>query len=175
MNRYDQFIYAAGKPERVRLQLVRVKDFEIQPARSTDIPAIKAIEIECGLSPWTLAAYASELKRSDAVVLTAHSASRDVIGFILGRVPKQANDQAEILNIGTLPLFRNRGIGSGLLNEFRSICLKRRISVIWLEARASNQSAIDFYHLHGFVRRGLRPNFYTDPVEDAELMSLSLV
>lgn len=149
-------------------------DFEVKPATSSEIPALKTIETVCGLSPWTIAAYTAELDRPDAVALTARFPEGETIGFILGRVPIQSGNHAEIFNIGTLPEFRNRGIGTALIKEFHAVCLTRKVSAIWLEARKSNHVALAFYHSHGFVAQGSRRNFYTNPVEDAVVMSLSL-
>ena len=61
-----------------------------------------------------------------------------------------------------------------LLDEFKLTCSQRRVSIIWLEVRVSNHIAISFYRSQGFIKRGVRPGFYTNPAEDAELMSLSL-
>jgi ribosomal-protein-alanine N-acetyltransferase len=45
---------------------------------------------------------------------------------------------------------------------------------VWLEARASNDEAINFYRSNGFEECGTRPNFYENPTEDAQLMTLKL-
>ena len=142
-------------------------------ARPGDIPNLKAIEIECGLSPWTPTAYQSELKRPDSIMLVARDGD-SALGFIAGRVPLDPNGDAEINNVGVLPEFRHLGLGSRLLKRFRKVCSERRVAVIWLEVRASNSGAKAFYRRHGFGSRGIRPGFYRDPVEDAELMSLIL-
>ena len=150
-----------------------MRDTRIARARPEDVPHLKAIEIECCLSPWSPAAYEAELGRPDSIVLTATAGDR-IVGFIAGRRPPMLDADAEINNIGVLPEFRENGIGSGLLLEFRRICVLRRAHAIWLEVRQSNVAAIALYHSHGFVPRGVRRNFYHDPVEDAQLMSLTL-
>jgi ribosomal-protein-alanine N-acetyltransferase len=150
-------------------------DLQISRAQSKDIRDLKMIEIECGLSPWTIAGYESELKRGDSVILTARIKSKGLVGFLTGRIPLSSHTEAQINNLGTLPGFRKLGVGSALLREFQSICTGKLASVIWLEVRSSNRVAIAFYRTHGFVSAGVRPNFYTNPAEDAELMSLSLV
>lgn len=43
-----------------------------------------------------------------------------------------------------------------------------------LEVRESNQDAISFYKEKGFTEDGLRKDYYTDPAEDAVLMSREL-
>ena len=145
----------------------------IARAHPGDVPQLKAIEIECGLSPWSAAAYEAELARPDSIVLTATAADR-IVGFIAGRRPLILDADAEINNIGVIRDFRGNGIASSLLKEFRRICVVRRARLIWLEVRQSKVAAIALYLSHGFVKRGVRRNFYHDPVEDAQLMSLTL-
>ena len=43
-----------------------------------------------------------------------------------------------------------------------------------LEVRASNREAIGFYQQAGFVQEGRRTGYYSQPVEDALLMSRKL-
>ncbi len=139
-----------------------------------DVPDLKRIEIECGLSPWTLDAYESELERPDSVMLNAQLLDGRVIGFILGRAPLGGGD-AEIYNLGVATALRRDGIGSMLVDRFRSICIERGVSAIWLEVRDSNSAAISFYRSHGFFKKGVRSNFYSNPRENAVLMLMSVV
>lgn len=151
-----------------------MENYTIDRAHYRDAANLKAIEIECGLSPWTIEAYESEFGRPEAVLLAARTRESGIIGFLAGRIPLSEGGAAEIYNIGARPSFRRRKIGSMLLEEFRSLCVDRHISAIWLEVRATNHAAIEFYRAHGFVSDGSRPNFYSSPTEDAELMSWSL-
>ena len=144
----------------------------VSPAQTVDVAEIKRIEIECMLSPWTTESYFREFEREDSVVLKAQDHDGSISGFLLGRAPRQ--NEAAIYNIGTAAAFRRKGIGSLLLDEFRNQAIARSSSVIWLEVRASNEPAINFYLSKGFVRRGVRKSFYSDPVDDALIMSLPL-
>ena len=150
-----------------------MKDSGITKAVPADIPRLMAVELECGLSAWTALSYESELKRADSIILV-RTIDDCVVGFVSGRGPAEAHRDAEINNIGVLSEFRGRGLGHALLAKFIDICSAQGAASIWLEARASNSSAIAFYRTHGFIDRGIRPNFYRDPLEDARLMSLSL-
>ena len=44
------------------------------------------------------------------------------------------------------------------------------VSRLFLEVRESNERAIHVYEKAGFVKNGLRKNYYEDPVEHAVLM-----
>lgn len=137
-----------------------------------DISDIKEIEVACGLSPWTIGAYEAELRNPDSIILKAESIDGMISGFITGRAP--TSGEAEIHNIGTSSRFRRQGVGSLLFERFRILCRERHVAAIWLEVRASNDAAMAFYRSHGLERRGTRPNFYSNPAEDAELMFLAL-
>ncbi len=94
-----------------------------------------------------------------------------VAGFLMGRI---AGDEFEILNMAVSPGNRRQGIGSRLLEcalEFSPIAGCARV---YLEVRASNESALALYKRHGFTECGRRAGYYRDPVEDALLLSLSL-
>lgn len=136
------------------------------------------IGAECGLSPWTTEGYESEMKRRDSIILVAQDSQTRVVGFIVGRadpdVDQQGGASAEIYNIGTRPFIRKAGVGSMLLNRFLEVCRSRRATEVWLEVRASNYEAKSFYSSRGFVKRAVRRNFYSAPVEDAEIMHLQL-
>jgi ribosomal-protein-alanine N-acetyltransferase len=44
-------------------------------------------------------------------------------------------------------------------------------TLLTLEVRASNQPALRLYARAGFERTGLRTNYYSNPVEDALILS----
>jgi len=139
-----------------------------------DVKDMQQIEISCALSPWTLDGYVSEVVQKDTAAFIARADDGEAVGFLIGRVPLDPEGVAEIFNIGILPQIRRRGIGNALLTEFLEVCRTRRISEVWLEARASNHQAINFYRSNGFEVNGTRPNFYENPTEDAQLMTLTL-
>ena len=72
-----------------------------------------------------------------------------------------AGDTADILNIGIDPDFKRQGYGTGLLNHLIEELRKRHIGDIFLEVRAGNKSAIQFYKKQGFNKISIRNNYYT--------------
>lgn len=80
-------------------------------------------------------------------------------------------DEGYITNIAVLPEFRNRGIATALLNRLFSLASDLELSFISLEVRESNHNAISLYEKMGFKNEGLRKNFYSNPKENALIMT----
>jgi ribosomal-protein-alanine N-acetyltransferase len=96
---------------------------------------------------------------------------RGVLGFLLCR---HAVDELEILNLAVAPEARRTGAGSQLLEAALRQARAAGIRRVFLEVRESNRAAVAFYSRHGFCPAGRRPGYYTQPVEDALLLQLSL-
>ncbi len=73
-----------------------------------------------------------------------------------------APKEARILLMAVRPIYRNRGIGTMLLNEFISRCVSMDLKAVNLEVRISNEKAIRFYDTKGFNIISLLPNYYED-------------
>jgi [ribosomal protein S18]-alanine N-acetyltransferase len=149
-----------------------VHHFLIRAALIEDIPEIKAVEIACELSPWSLDNYERELKVPGSRMLVAVSESSKVVGFLAGRIVP--NYEATVNNIGVLPEIRRAGAGTALLREFVARSQIAEVTRMFLEVRVSNHRAKAFYEEHGFTKLGSRPNFYSNPVEDADVMCLQI-
>ena len=154
-----------------------MNSIEIRNARIEDVESIFSIQTECGLSPWPRSAYEAEVNREDSIILVAAGTNSDTAGFITGRVIPAGSgpsSHAEIYNLGVRERLRRQGTGSALLDRFVNICMRFGVGEVFLEVRKSNLAAIGFYGVHGFVKTGERKNFYADPVESAEIMTMRL-
>lgn len=60
-------------------------EFKIRKAELLDVESVKNIEIECGLSPWSLSDYRKEIERDDTLFFICE-VNREVVGFILARL-----------------------------------------------------------------------------------------
>jgi ribosomal-protein-alanine N-acetyltransferase len=149
--------------------LKMLSDIRIKDADAADITSLIEIANNAGLSPWTPANYLDEMKRNDSVIKKAVDNENVVLGFICGRIPREGVDEAEIFNIAVRS--PGKGIGSALIDSFISKCRRRKIRKVWLDVRSSNSNAISFYRGKGFSVVGRRRGFYSDPAEDALLMS----
>jgi len=141
-----------------------------------DIPEVLSISIECGLCLWSADAYRAELIREDSIMLKVSERDPPGLGFALGRVFDFGNGEVtvELTNIGISQSIRRQGLGSLLLRSFLNRCVEAGATYVILEVRVSNRSAIEFYKKFGFDQTGRRRGFYSDPLEDALTMRLSL-
>lgn len=85
-----------------------------------------------------------------------------------------APDEGQITNIAVHPDYRRRGLGRALMQTLEQDARERGLLQIALEVRASNASAIALYEGTGYTVAGRRPNFYTNPREDALVMLRTL-
>lgn len=125
------------------------------PADSDAIRAIQSTSPEA--AQWEISQY------FQYEVRVAESDS-DVVGFLAART--LGAGESEILNLAVAPEFRRRGIGRTLLQAW----MKEAAGIVYLEVRASNQAAQQFYKSVGFELLTVRPQYYSTPPESAIVM-----
>ena len=101
--------------------------------------------------------------------------SSDQNGVLQGFIVARMNDEnCDLENIVLANSTRRHGLGSRLLQALISELREQGAARIFLEVRQSNSEACAFYEKFGFVLGGRRKSYYTNPVEDALLFSLTL-
>ncbi|MEM0057181.1 MAG: ribosomal protein S18-alanine N-acetyltransferase [Candidatus Geothermarchaeota archaeon] len=108
------------------------------------------------------------IKHADCFVVAEHNGK--IVGYVCANV---VGKQGHIMSICTLEEYRNKGIGSTLLNLAIESLRKKNVSKIYLEVSVKNTNAINFYTKRGFRIVGTIPKYYADG-SDAYLMSLDL-
>jgi len=89
-------------------------------------------------------------------------------------------DEVHLLNLTVAPDYHRRGYAKYLLTQLKMWSVLRELNWIWLEVRSSNQAAIALYTSYGFVKSGVRKNYYplglkgSNDREDALLMSYQI-
>lgn len=142
----------------------------VRPVTLEDIPAVAELERRLFSPPYSPAALARELNIPDAVFYVAEAEGL-ILGYVLLRC---LGDEAELHRIAVSPAHRRRGVAARLLEEGLEACRKRGARTVWLEVRAGNAPARALYRRFGFAEAYVRKNYYTDPQEDAAVMSLTL-
>lgn len=141
----------------------------ILPMQAAHLPALAEIEKACFSVPWSEAALAEELQNPLAVFLTAVDENALVCGYIGMHV---VGDEGFITNVAVSPACRRQGVADALIAAVTQYGNTRHLFRITLEVRVSNTPAVSLYEKHGFVRDGVRPQFYSAPKEDATIYSL---
>lgn len=141
---------------------------EIMPMRAKHVAAIAELEKLCFSAPWTEEGIAEELENGNAHFLCAVSGEK-ILGYI---GVHEVCGEAYIDNVAVHPDYRRLGLGEKLLQAAQENAFGRGCEFISLEVRKSNVGAISLYKKLGYQTVGERKNFYTDPAEDAVIMTL---
>ena len=132
------------------------------------LDGVCAIENECFAHPWSRGSLENALSDPNAVFCVAIE-NGGVIGYI-GML--FVLDEGYICNVAVSQSFRKRGVGSALIQTLVTHCKKNDFAFLTLEVCESNAAARSLYEDFGFVKVGERKNYYTDPTENAVLMTL---
>jgi ribosomal-protein-alanine N-acetyltransferase len=79
-------------------------------------------------------------------------------------------DEIHINNVAIRPALRGKGIGTQLMQRVFEEARRLGARRATLEVRASNDGARRLYERLGFYVAGRRPNYYSQPVEDALIL-----
>ncbi|HKQ88419.1 MAG TPA: GNAT family N-acetyltransferase, partial [Candidatus Acidoferrales bacterium] len=121
-----------------------------------DVDAVVAIQSTSPeIAQWTVADY-DLAHRPSTFGWVAEDGER-IGGFLVAR---EVVDEIEILNIAVLPKLRRQGIGSELLSKALKEASVRGAMHAYLEVRASNSPAIEFYKRHDFSVLDRRVRYY---------------
>lgn len=141
----------------------------IRLAQPADVPSLTVIENQqprC--AQWGENGWRTELSEKSSYVFCAQE--QTVIGFVALRL---AAGVGEILNVGILPKFTRRGVGTALLSHVLAWTRENGGEEISLEVAADNKAAIGLYEKAGFLPVGRRKKFYSDG-QDALIMGIKL-
>lgn len=141
----------------------------VRRATIEDAKEIFAIEMECFSVPWSLDSIETELLNEDKKLYYVIEDTNGVVGYAGTWI---VYDEGQITNIAIRPSARRQGFGAKLTSALIEECFKRGMHEIFLEVRISNLSALSLYRQLGFTVKGMRKNYYSEPKEDAYIMSL---
>jgi [ribosomal protein S18]-alanine N-acetyltransferase len=154
------------------------EDVQIRRMTANDLDRVLAIAQNLPQAPhWTrpawLNAINSQFEPESMPRRIALTAAGPQPGSILGfAVANLLPPQAELETIAVVPESQRLGLGERIFQALAAELKAAGVNELVLEVRISNRPALAFYAAHGFIKTGLRPGYYTDPIEDAVLMSL---
>jgi ribosomal-protein-alanine N-acetyltransferase len=153
---------------------------EIAIVRMTEHDLLEVVEIEekSGLSRWGWAAYYAELQGGNRELMLVAKplglpalADHQLAGYIVAR---ETAGELHINNVAVRDQYRRRGYGALLLGRVLEEARKKHATAAFLEVRDGNSAAQALYKKCGFKAIAKRPNYYSDPLEDAVVMTLDL-
>ena len=140
---------------------------DLRLASFSDLEQISIIEKETNEYPWSSNNFKSSLNAGNSSVVLKDN--KNILGYAFYSF---IGTDSHLLNISVSKNYQGRGYVKKILKKvlFQSKVLGA--SIVFLEVRASNHKAIDFYEKFGFKRDAIRYNYYDgNPKEDALLMS----
>ena len=138
----------------------------IRKMQPEDLAEVCKIEKDNFSLPWSEKSFLESMEREDTVFLVALE-DEDVAGYIGCYCIAGAG---EITNVAVKASHRRKGIGVKLLQKLYEEGAALDTQEYFLEVRESNEAAIGLYLRQGFVKEGIRKNFYEKPVENAVIM-----
>ncbi|HEX5482441.1 MAG TPA: ribosomal protein S18-alanine N-acetyltransferase [Terriglobia bacterium] len=148
--------------------------FTIRLLSAHDLPAV--LRIQADIFPgagWTAGDYTRLIQEPGGFVLAAEETadSRRLAGFLAAR---QVLDEGELLSLAVDPAYQRMGIGRALLRELLRRLAGSAVERLYLEVRPSNEAALGLYYSEGFTLKSIRRGYYSDPIEDACVLSRAI-
>lgn len=142
-------------------------NINIVPLSKELVPQVAAIEAISFSEPWSEHAYMEVCEKEEYFYLAAVDEKGNALGMcglLIGPF------EAEVMNVAVHPDHRGKGIAMQMMQALLKAGEELGVKEFTLEVRVGNAAAIHVYEACGFVGEGIRPKFYTKPVEDALIM-----
>ena len=139
----------------------------IKPFEEKYLDDVYEIEKACFSHPWTREDLKKQLDIDTSRFLVAVE-NEKAVGYMGLQI---FSGEGYVTNIAVLPEYRQRGIATALIEKQ----LESPMDFITLEVRESNIPAIKLYTKMGFKNMGIRPKFYSNPTENAIIMTRKLI
>ena len=143
-----------------------MSDIIVRKMQPEDLLQVCEIEKDNFSLPWSEKSFLESMERDDTLFLVA--LDREEVAGYLGSYCVAG--EGEITNVAVKSSYRRQGVGGKLLETLYEEAKALHTQEFFLEVRESNEAAIGLYSRQGFVKEGVRKNFYEQPVENAVIM-----
>ena len=159
-----------SQAERERAQREKEAEIIVRELKVEDSAAVAEMEQQIFSDPWSEKSVMETVQQKQSVCFAAEKAGH-LLGYLLAY---HAADEAEIARVAVQKEARRQGAAGKLMQALEHYCEEHKMEKLLLDVRESNEAARSFYTKNGFVEDGIRQGFYTNPSEDAVLMSRQL-
>lgn len=143
---------------------------DLRTMTENDIPRVFELERMIFTDPWSEKVYRETFAIEGVEYVVAVECANDRKEIVGAAGVRNIVGTGEITNVMVLPGYRRRGIAERMVRELIVRGKALGAEEFTLEVRAGNDTAIRLYERIGFVSEGVRPNFYSNPKEDAVIM-----
>ncbi len=139
----------------------------LREMRVEDLDRVMEIENRVFSDPWSKEGFLGFLMKDYALFFVVEE-KEEILGYC-GML--KTLDEGDITNVCVRPERRCEGIGYFMLDGMLRIAKDLGVTTVHLEVREGNGSARRLYARCGFTEDGIRKAYYSDPKEDAVLMT----
>ena len=151
------------------LKIMMLKNMTFSKMTTFDLQSIAPILVSEFDDFWNLDVLKSELESPSSYYFVIKN-NEEIVGFAGIKV---ILDEADIMDIVIKKSYRGNGLGKLLMEYLISFARSLKLLSLTLEVREDNYSAIALYTKLGFIKVGLRKNYYDG--KNAILMNLPLI
>jgi [ribosomal protein S18]-alanine N-acetyltransferase len=137
-----------------------------RPMLEADLEKVVEIEKASMPSPWSKELFEAELKRKLARYFVVEEEG-EVAGY-MGYW--EAPEEAHLINLAIGPKFRQKGMGTAMVDYCLQFAARMGARLATLEVRDGNEAAKRLYEKCGFRVVAIRKKYYSDNLEDAVVM-----
>ena len=149
-------------------------NYHMREMQQKDLEEVAALEAACFSMPWKYHDFEQTLTNPDRFYLVAeadHVTETTQNRILGGCMLTHIAGEGDISNVAVYEKYRKNGIAAALMAELLRLGAERYgITAFTLEVRSKNTPARRLYEKFGFESKGVRPNFYEKPKDDAVIM-----
>jgi ribosomal-protein-alanine N-acetyltransferase len=138
----------------------------IRAMSEEDLPVITELEQHIFPDPWSKNAFSEAMSEDSWGALVAE-ADGEVVAYACYLI---IDVESHLTNIAVTESYRRKSVAKQLLDRILEIVTEANCEYLLLEVRPGNIEAVTFYEKHNFHQLYKRPNYYQNPVEDAQVM-----
>lgn len=139
----------------------------IRAMKLDDIDQVCKIENIAFSHPWSKEDFEIELQSNPYALYFVFEEEKSIKAYLGVWL---IYERVQITTIAVHPDYKGIGLSKILMTYLDKLCLDNQIEESTLEVRVSNEVAISLYEKYGFIKKGLRKDYYQDNHEDAYLM-----